>query len=160
MIKFSMNIFLLTVVFISSCKGPEKTPETAKAAVKVEEEKSEPTVTEPSNCFKVAMDKESFDKIQSEGIKIKSSKIVGNEFHVTCEFSGCPSDELYFAWNGAMKKSYPGQVTISLGYSQSGMCESIITQDYCFQINSLGINDKVYLKVNDGEMLLYEIDKE
>ncbi|MGB0402886.1 MAG: hypothetical protein ACPGEG_02235 [Salibacteraceae bacterium] len=154
----SVNIILFAAVFMVGCKSSEKTPETAKTAPKVEEKSSDAPLQEPSNCYEVAMDSESFDKIQSKTIKILKSQIIGNEFHVTCEFSGCPSDELYFAWNGAMKKSYPGQVTIALGYSQSGMCESIITQDYCFQIGSLAINDKIYLKVNDGEMLLYEIN--
>lgn len=56
---------------------------------------------------------------------------------VVARFSGCPSDELMFTWNGALMKSYPPKLILTPAFTSKGDCEMIREEVYLLNFRSL-----------------------
>lgn len=139
-----------STLFFFSCKGSEKTPASAKSA-------PEEMVLDKS-CPDLEIEQGLYAQINPEGVQIKEANISKHTLYLRVQFSGCPSDELTIAWNGLLKKSYPGKATFRVGLLESGMCEAIQSRELCVNIHSLASNKKVIISLNDQpEGLLYSV---
>jgi hypothetical protein len=146
-------VFILVVLctsLVSGCKSTEKNPESTKSAPK--------ELIIDDSCPNLSIEQELYAQINPEGIKIQESKIEENTLYLKVQFSGCPSDELTIAWNGLLKKSYPGKASFKVGLVETGMCEAIQIRELCVNVHALASNKKVVIYLNDvSEGLLYDV---
>ncbi|MBD79073.1 MAG: hypothetical protein CL840_09155 [Crocinitomicaceae bacterium] len=146
-----MMLFTLSLL-LGGCKGSEKVAkeETAEPAVEVVGSGEE------NLCLDVILDAELYEKIQHQPVSIVESRIEGNLLYLKINFSGCTYDELDLVWNNMLKKSYPGQAQLKLGYTETGSCDEIQTKEMCFNLKSFAEFGKVVLFINEAEGILFE----
>lgn len=151
-LKTYIIIILSISSFIFGCKGSEKVSE--KEDVKTAA--SETPVANP-NCLDLIIDADLYNNTQSESVRILERKIEGNYLYLKYTFSGCPSDEIYLVWNSMLKKSYPGQASIKLGFEETGSCDEMHTKEACYNLKDFVQYKKVVLTVNKAEGILFDV---
>ena len=131
-----------------SCKSNEKTPSESKSAIELKKD---------ANCPDLIIENVLYNSIVGEGVQIKEASIRNNTLYLKCQYSGCESDELVVAFNGMVKKSYPAQAAIKIGYTESGSCDQIVTTELCCNITDLASYGKIMLYLNGKkEPVLYD----
>lgn len=153
-------ISILSLFLLVACKLTEEAPKAISNSPAPEAAVVDQAVEElTSDCPEYLNDPSTYNLIQYKTVNITSSEIRGNELHLSCEFSGCESDELILAFNGIVKKSYPGQASLKLGYVESGQCDAIQSMKFCYDISDLGQYGKIMISVNGNKGMLYDAGK-
>jgi len=150
--KKKLIVLLTLIAFFISCKNSENVPEKKETKLAV---KTLPEVD--ANCFDVILDSALYTKTIHEPIRILESEIKGNYLYLKYTYSGCPSDEIYLVWNSMLKKSYPGQASLKLGYETTGSCDEMHTKESCYDLKSFVQYKKVMLYVNNADGVLYDV---
>lgn len=136
-------IIILAVFITTGCKNSQKTAQTTSP-------KSETIKTNP-NCPDLLTNNKVFNNINADNYHISETRIEGNTLYFTCSYSGCPEDELVITWNGIMKKSYPGQVTLKVGSEQPSHCDALQSRNLCVNLNPLISSGKVMVYINGNK---------
>jgi hypothetical protein len=152
-IKYSMLLFLsLSLGACSAWKKDASAEEPINQDVKIIKKNKD-----NGDCFAMKEKPNNFNTVEYNHANIAAAQIVGRDLNLSYEFSGCSKGKAVLVLERTDVGKKATTVHLSLKVKGAGLCEMIIEDGACFDLNTLSVPSKEWvLVINENTEVIYQ----